>query len=89
MFLQGRAALIKTKSLERRQCFKDLPRQSLAPACSAQTAILCFISLIRGKQDAWVQARRTDKTPELVHGSGGSMAVMTCLADEAQTIVEF
>lgn len=61
IFLQRRVALIKTKSLERLQRFKDLPCQSLAPACSAQTAISCFICPIRAKEDACVRARCTIK----------------------------
>lgn len=38
-FAKRRATLIRTKSLERLQCFKALPRQTLAPVSSAQPAI--------------------------------------------------
>lgn len=81
IFVQGRVALIKTKSLERLQPFKDLPRQSLAPASSAQTAI-CVLSP-PSEQNKTHAAR-------IKHRSfTAATAMIVCLADEAETMVEF
>lgn len=79
--MQRRAALIKTKSLERLHCFKDLPCQSLAPASSAQTAIC--VSSPPSQQNKTHGSRHAARMKHRRWFTAAA-ALIICLADEAE-----